>query len=128
MAIVVIADKEQELAELYAASLERHGHDARVWMGRGAASAADVLVVDTLLPAGAALVHQFRSLSPGLIVIATGIHPRPGRDAPCLGAEYLEKPFDLADLEAAVARAAAQDPSLSSFDQEQAKGTLTCAK
>lgn len=107
MATVVIADKERELAELYAASLRRRGHDARVWNGRRGASMADVLVVDTLLATGAALVQEFRSLSPVLVVIATGIHPRPARNAPCLGVEYLEKPFGLADLEAAVARATA---------------------
>lgn len=105
MAVVVIADKEQVLAELYAASLGRRGHDTRIWSSRGGACRADVLVVDTLLGDGAALVQQFRSLSPRLFVIATGIHPRRGRHAPCLGAEYLEKPFGLADLEAAVARA-----------------------
>ena len=108
MVVVVVADKERELAELYAASLVRRGHDARAWSDEGtSAGNTEVLVIDTLLSAGDEIVRRFRAVSPKLALIATGIHSRPVKQPSLLGALYLKKPFALADLEAAVAREAA---------------------
>lgn len=108
MVVVVVADKERELAELYAASLVRRGHKARLWSDEAALGCiTEVVVVDTLFSADDDLVSRLRAVSPKLAVIATGIHSHPVRHPSLLGAPYLKKPFALAELEAAVVRAAA---------------------
>lgn len=109
MVVVVVADKERDLAELYAVALARRGYDARVWgSAKTEPEPAEVLVVDTLLPAVEALVARFRALSPKLTVISTGIHTPSRWERTGFCAAYLKKPFALGDLEAAVARAVAR--------------------
>lgn len=102
--VIVVADTESDLAELYAAALERRGYETHVWRGEASPSVqADVLIADTMLPGVGELIGRFRALSPALAVISTGMHTPLRRELFRFGNAYLKKPFGLGELEAAVA-------------------------
>lgn len=106
---VLIADPHPEVRGLLVRLVRHLGHEAEALAtgGEGELPRGDALVVDPVEEAGLAVARALRARDPGLpVILVSGLAA--GGEALALGpVAQLPKPFAIADLERALAAAAA---------------------
>jgi DNA-binding NtrC family response regulator len=112
VATIVIAEPQEDVRELFAHVLRRLGHDpvdpSTVELdGDRPAAAVDLLLFEPADRGAMRLAQRLRAERPELPLICASIFPRTAEARALKPVAFLEKPFDLAELEAAVARAVA---------------------
>ncbi len=121
-ATVLVAEDEPAVRGLVVAGLERAGYtvlgasegDEALALAHGHEGPIDLLMTDIVMPgmSGRALAERLAAERPGLPVLYTSGYPAGAlgsEDVSAPGAGFLQKPFTLAELTAAVAGAIAAD-------------------
>jgi hypothetical protein len=106
VATILIYEADPAVAELMAVVVRRLGHVPVDLRDTAHLPEADVLVLEPGDEGAEGWAKLLRTLFPGLPVVCVSIYPRPEASA-LEPVAYLMKPFPLAALEAAIARALA---------------------